>query len=263
MRFEDLRTLSRVSQALWSAKEQSERVLLDTVAATSLLGLEDDRTAERAMISLLDQAERAGDAGNSLANLAVLNQPFYRLTPEERFILVALHEGHWSYLRIARVLGTNPEDVEETAWHARVQVGATLGRYPTGSGQPGKSCPEYDADRPWTQKFFDEQMGNSERVFLQNHLMACGSCREALHRCREIYYAVEKVIPRPEPGQAEADEAAILRAQAQARELVRLKRFPTTWSGTFKVFLKRRDVQIAVIALGFFAVRLIGAVFGY
>ncbi len=252
-----------MSQALWSVKEESDRALLDTVAATSLLGLEESTSAERAIIALLDQAARSGDAANARANLGMLNQPFYRLSPEERFVLVALHEGNWTYKRIARVLGTEPEDVEETAWQARIQAGATLGSYPTGTGQPGKSCPEYSAKRPWTQKFFDEQMGQSELVFIQNHLMACASCREAVHRCREIYYVVDKMVPRPLPGQDQDDEATIFQAEATAKRLMKLRETPDTFAGTMRVFLKRKDIQIAVVVFFFFAMRIVSNLLGY
>jgi hypothetical protein len=123
--------------------------------------------------------------------------------------------------------------------------------YPAGSTILGPNCPEYDAHRPWTQRFLDDEIPpGRERIFFQNHLMACASCRDALSRCREAYYAIEKELPRVSP--AESGDASVLRLlqsiSRQARGLARP--IERTFLETLEVFIQRRDVQVALVFLG-------------
>jgi hypothetical protein len=167
---EDLKTLVVMGRSLWSDPGRSERVALETMTAVSLLDLTKERAVERAAAVLLERAERDGMAAMTRVNLVVLDQPFFRLLPEERFLLAALHVGRWSYSRLARVMDETSERVEEIAWMARVRLSA---RHPAGPASRGHHCPDYDVRRPWTQRFLDEEMETSrERLFLQNHLMA-------------------------------------------------------------------------------------------
>ncbi|MCM2323648.1 MAG: hypothetical protein NDJ90_10350 [Oligoflexia bacterium] len=201
---EDLKTVAEIGHALWANPSRAEPITAETLSAVTLLDLTGERATERTARALLDRAGREGMAGNSLANLNQVGtggNGFFRLFPEERFVLVALHLARWSYERVARVLGDTVEGVQAKAWSARVALVSAVGgpavAYPSGAGGRGVNCPEYDPKTPWTQRFLDDEVGSGrERLFLQNHLMACDSCRAALSRCRDVYYAVEACIPR-------------------------------------------------------------------
>ena len=194
---EDLKALSQIGQALWAEPERSERAALETLAAVSTLMLEPDRMAERTGLALLQRAMKEGNAvsGSSIQN------PFFRLSPEERLVLSALHLGRWSYERIGRVLGKSPDEVAQAAWSARLElicapgVGIPLA-HPAGSGSRQIDCPEFNPSRPWTQSFLDEEMNGRQRIFLQNHLVACNGCRQALVRARAVYFAAQSMVPR-------------------------------------------------------------------
>ena len=130
----------------------------DTISTTSLLDLDDEKAADRATLLLLKRAEQEGAEGNRHA----LDNPFFRLHPEERFILTALHRGHWSYQRIAHILGEDNRKVEELAWAARVHL-ASLSNlsgtdkkiaHPLGGSLSGVRCPDYDSRRPLDSAFY-------------------------------------------------------------------------------------------------------------
>src|SRR5947209_9557076 len=116
MRREDLKTVSEISRAFWIEPSRSEQMALESFTAASLLDTTDERKLEKAASALLERASRGGMAANARANLAAINEPFFRLAPEERFALVALHVGHWSYARLSRILKRAPEDVDALVW---------------------------------------------------------------------------------------------------------------------------------------------------
>ena len=217
MKTEDFRAIDSLSRSLWADAAYAARVSTETVTAVSLLDLNDERALERAMSALLERALRDGAGVNAEA----LNHPFFRLQPEERLLLAALHVGRWSYRRIARVLGMNEEKIPRLAWQARLHL-ATFApaRAATALGSPraGVRCPEYSTDAPWTQRFMDEEIPSRERLFLQNHLMACASCRQSLATCRDLYYSVDAMIPQPSPG---SDSELTLRELQRAWEETR------------------------------------------
>lgn len=189
----DLSGYLEVGCALWADSDQSEQVMTETLSAISLMDLSREAMIERAASALLQQAIQQGAA----ANPRHLNQPFFRLPPEARFVLSALHLGNWSYGRVARILNTTTERVEELAWSARQSMGAETSRIAIGGRNAGPNCPEYDARRPWTQRFLDEEVrSGQERVFFQNHLMVCPSCQKTMNHCRDLYFAVERSLPR-------------------------------------------------------------------
>jgi hypothetical protein len=159
-----------------------------------LMDIPRDRLIERATSALLQRAVQQG--GNT--NTSHLNRVFFRLPPEARFVLSALHLGRWSYSRIGRILEIAPEQVEVLAWSARTILGAEISKIAIGGSKgSGIHCPEYDLNRPWTQRFLDEEISSGqERVFLQNHLMACNACQSALNHCRDLYFAIERFLPR-------------------------------------------------------------------
>lgn len=200
MKSEDLRSLSQFGQALWVDPQVSLRRTAETLEAVGLLQLGgSDQMMERAASALLARAHR--DSEGVPAEL--LFHPFYRLLPEERLLLVALHFERWSYARLARVLAWTEEQVATRAWKLRVHLAsqkrdssrpmAVLGA--VGVAPRKATCPEFQALNPWTQRFLDEEFKPRESLFLQNHLMGCEECRGALSRCRDLYYQVEKMIP--------------------------------------------------------------------
>lgn len=252
MRVEDLRTMARLGRAFWADPKRGEPITAETLSAVSMLALTDERAIERAACALLERARK-----ESLGPR--LHEPFFRLHPEDRFILVALHAARWSYARVARVLSLAPEQVEELAWKARVELAAqkntSLRSYPVAGGN-GLHCPEYNPNHPWTQRFFDEEFGSGrEKLFLQNHLMACDSCRRALMLCREVYFSVEALIPRFDS--MDQEDALVQEFSRLNRQGKRL-RDPSqlSFSDSLRIFFKRADVQFALLALALFVLAL-------
>jgi hypothetical protein len=199
---------------------------------------------EKASSALLDLALRQGMASSTRDALGNGKfSPFFKLLPEERFVLVALHLGRWSYDRVARVVGSQSEVVEALAWRARSQIAVSQGLTPFGAKLASANCPEYDLNRPWTQRFMDEEMGGGrEGVFLKNHLMACDSCRNSLARCRDIYFTVERLLPRI------SEDDGILKVLARVSD--EGKKFRSSEAITFKdsvmAFVNQPKVQFLV-----------------
>ncbi|NDD90881.1 hypothetical protein EBZ37_02185 [bacterium] len=250
MRAEDIRSLSQIGQALWVDPEVSRRRTVETIQAVGLLRLQEERVLERASSALLARAMQEKDP----LPASFLADPFFRLLPEERFLLVALHLERWSYVRLARVLGWTEDQVAARAWKLRVHLAsqqpnkkrpmASLGA----AGAPTRkaSCPEFDALNPWTQRFLDEEHQPRERLFLQNHLMACDDCRGALERCRDLYYQVENMVPRSKL-QAGQDSAE-LRSLQEAFRRIRIQVQPSevTFKDALRVFLGRSEIQMVL-----------------
>jgi len=257
MKTEDLRTLTQIGNALWIDRDLSRRRTVETIEAVSLLSIPEERVLERASSVLLARANRE----DPRINAALLGDPFFRLLPEERLILVGLHFERWSYERLARILGCTEEQVATRAWKIRVHLAsqpnstqrpAGRNRLPAVLGAVGvapkkPTCPEFHALNPWTQRFLDEEYASRERVFLQNHLMACDDCRMALSRCRELYFHVEKMIPRSE---ASGDERELQGIARMAIEL-RKRRNPMlwTWKDAVLAFVRRAEVQLMIAFL--------------
>jgi hypothetical protein len=258
LRTQDLETFTQIGDCLWADRDRSRSLQIQTLSAASLQDLTEERMLERATSALLLQATRGRLAATPEINASVLSNPFYRLEPFERLILTALHRGHWSYARLARVLGETSERVEELAWTARVNLATSaIGcgflpgvSYPSGAPATGPRCPEYSSLRPWTQRFLDEEVSDgSQRLFFQNHLMACDSCRAALGRCREFYYAIEKLIPPTtgaRPSSRWIDELTLVCRQGdRSRQLIDL-----SFLETLQIFVRRRTVQWVLCFLG-------------
>lgn len=254
-----LRSVVQMRKALWADPQQGDPIVVDTVASLSLLELSEDEFMSCTASQLLQRAYRTASAGNRIRDMQLgqaRSRPFYSLHPDERLILVLLHLEHWSYTRIAELLEISVLQLEEIAWRIRIQLSA---KYPIASAVDTLSCPEYDIHRPWIQKFLDDQYTNAtEKTFLQNHLMACNSCRRALNSCRDVYYAVDAMIPRCEQDHEETQllyrqlekarkmsEKRIQSAHRRARGQVR-----TSFSHFF-LFLLRPDILAVLLGLGF------------
>src|ERR1700746_2093587 len=100
----DLNLVSNLGQSLWAQPEQSPAITRETLAAATLLDSNPERALECALQALLDRANKKG-------MYARVPTGFNALFPEERFILLALHQGRWSYARIARVVRESVEMV--------------------------------------------------------------------------------------------------------------------------------------------------------
>lgn len=246
----EMEGLLTVGRALWVDPERRGRQWIETHAAVMLQGGEESEQVERMAQALLERARRG-----SRDPMAAWDRPFFRLETDERLVLSALHgPRRWSYERLGRVLWLPMEGVEQLAWRARMRLASHLKRvdgtvipYPTGSARATASCPEFLPDRPWTQRFLDEELTNkNEQLFFQNHLMACSQCQNALSRCRDLYYAVdaavnEALLPTP------LDE--VLREQA-SRDRVWLKpATQRTFLESLSIFTRRDDVRWVGIGL--------------
>ncbi len=189
----DLKTLSHIGLALWGDAHESERVCLEILTRVALLDLSPSAAIEHTLKCLYKEYFNNREGCPNMSEIR-LEQPFFRMTPEERLVLVALHVGRWSYASVGRVLEKNKSAIPEIAWRARVSL--SRGMHPTGSPRKSIQCPEYILDAPWTQKFLDEEMEHSEKMFIQNHLRVCRECFEALKRCRVCYYSIGNSLPK-------------------------------------------------------------------
>jgi hypothetical protein len=246
MRTEDLNLISKLGRALYANPAQAETRSIETVAAISTLPeITEDVFLERALALMLHQAERDG----TRIGVSRVENPFFRLSPKERFALFLLHSGRVSYKRLARLLETTPEEVQSLAWIARTQIASSpevrlQAPHPLGTSRLKQSCPEFDATRPWTQKLLDDEMGSPELGFLQNHTSICEDCRRSLSMTRTFYYAVEKWVPVAQTGGGEEAEAignSMRRAVRQGR--LRSGNLPSdlTMGEAFLVFFSKRE----------------------
>lgn len=243
---EGLLTLGR---ALWVDPVRRRRQWLETHAAVVLQGGGPTAQIERMAQALLSRARRGSHAATAVANdpMAAWDQPFYRLEADERLVLSALHNPYrWSYERLGRVLGHTEQEIERLAWRARMRLASHLKRegrasYPVGAARASLSCPEYEGDRPWTQRFLDEELVNgNEALFLQNHLMACAGCQAALTRCRDFYFEVDVAVRE---ALIETTDDQLMREQAR-RDRVWLKpATERTFVESLMIFTQRPDVR--------------------
>lgn len=256
MRTEDLQLISTLGQALYANPAQAESRSFETVAAISTLdSMTEEQFLDRALGLMLHQAERDG----LRSNVEGVASPFFRLSAKERFVLFLLHSGRVSYKKLAVVLGTTPEEIQTVAWNARTQIASSpeLRRqapHPSGSSHLKHSCPEFDLTRPWTQKLLDDEMNSKELTFIQNHTSICADCRRALSTTRELYYAVERMVPmKAYPARTTAMEVRL--KKAIRKRWMDTGQFPKdlTFFETLGLFLSRREnaiwLSIACIAL--------------
>lgn len=197
-----IQSIARIGAALWPESADAGARTFETWAAVEGLDLPDPKSIERAAQALLHRSQQGRAVWTQLDN------PFFRLPAHVRALLAMLHQNRWSYARIARVLNISVEEVGTRAWSSRLTLAhapefsgshGVLETHPTGSSFRGSQCPEYDASNPWTQHFMDEEISSAQRLFLQNHMMVCRTCRAALHRCREMIFHVDGILPQRAP----------------------------------------------------------------
>lgn len=271
----DRELLSQVALALWWDPVQARNRGCEALAAASLGEDLPEVLIERASGLLLHWCEQEeGDAG---APKLGLEGAFWRLPPKARFVLAVLHGTYrWSWKRTARVFGwaasfetgtaTTAERMREIsndlvdlvarlAWSSRLELAWELGRgYPSGGGSPDihRNCPEMDARAPWTQKFLDDEMQPRELLFLQNHLMACSSCRGALDLARNVFHGVDAhvrgllAVERTLSDGEQVGRFALSRAFTRVLEGRRLLLRPAslTFSESLRVHFSRVENQL-------------------
>jgi hypothetical protein len=247
---EDFETIAALGNALWVDRNYSQRSTLETISAVFLMDLTSDRILEKTSQVLLDRAR----SKSAVTNVGGLGQSFFRLNPDERFLLTALHRGHWSYARLGRILSRTSEEIQEQAWSARIQLGMPSA-YPAGPASVLPSCPEYDYRRPWTQRFLDDEVvSGRDRFFLQNHLMVCQGCSKSLSRCREVYFKVDQEIKKVTQNSDFAESLESILSQAPYRKYPSERNFLETLS----IFVKRREIKwVVFLAGGAFILRLL------
>ena len=245
---EDIKTFTGIGKVLWLDPVSSRRSTIETLSVISLIRKTPEHSLERAAQALLDRARRESKLAGSAVHLEALNQVFFRLTHEERLILVALHQGRWSYDRLSRILNQPRAQVEELAWKARVKL-AKEGSYPHGPHPRGDKCPEYDAQRPWAQRFLDGEISLSrERLHLQQHLVECSACSSFLIKCRELYFNVEKEVVALSN---DPERVASLEELIKKNPKPGVFRERSFWETLVTFFIKNRDVQwVSLILLG-------------
>ncbi len=212
METQDLQSLGRLSYSLFGDWNQALSTGERTLRTIGLKDGLDSRAIEKAALAHLSRAESIQKESFDLST------PFFRLSALNRFLLAANHVEHWSYARIARTLELPAEAIPPLLWRARLQYifdecNLALA-YPSGGKLASSHCPIYDATDPWTARLLDEEMKPQERQFLQNHMVACDACRNALGRVRELIHAIDALMPSKQCETWVLDEM-----HAQARRL--------------------------------------------
>lgn len=250
MRTEDLRALSHIGKALWANPNQATAYPLETFSAVNLITPDEERVIERTSQALLERATRDG----SNATAQGVQNPFYRLSAEERFILSALHVGKWTYGRIAKILGKTSEQISELAWSSRVHLsvarqslpGGMPAPHPTGSKLESVECPEYHPARPWTQSYLDSNLASTEKMFIQEHVQTCASCSQALSRARVVLLTAQSLIPRA----YDLDELDKGYHRVIRRSKAITAPDEVSFLESLGIFFSRPEVQIRIFILG-------------
>jgi hypothetical protein len=231
--------VSNLGRSLWAQPEQSLAITRETVSAVTVLDKDPTLAAERAAQALLERANRHG-------MYARVPTGFNALFPEERFILLALHQGRWSYERTARVVGESVESLQQLAWNARVYL--ALSHYPSAPKQASVSCPDYNPQRPWTQRFLDEELEGREKTFLQAHLAGCKDCREALVRAKDVYYKVQQQLEAMESKHAHPGFTAQLQTLVEEGRKLNAGGVDSSAAGALRSLWSRWDVKLVFLA---------------
>ncbi|MBI2711822.1 MAG: zf-HC2 domain-containing protein [Bdellovibrio sp.] len=262
MWIEDLKTYSKIGRVFWPTEpgreiqslDRATDLALETLTATTLLKLNPERTLEKASHALLERAK--GISPGNVGSVAQMNQTFFRLSPEARLVLVGLHVGKWSYARISRITQLSTNEVEKLAWRSRIELGVSLDApaYPAGATQGDPSCPEYQKEAPWTQRFLDEELSGRERVFIQSHLLACPSCAQAVARCRQLYYHVERSLNSILDKLEDASGGDQIQLFSRALQESPALQYPSelTFLQSLRIFFRNPDMFWLAIGVGVF-----------
>lgn len=243
----DLTSYVTLGKTLWPRPEQAIYHLKETASAVALTV---DESAEQWSERLFQALFRQGLRGTEFPHRQDQVNPFHHLSVPERFLLIALQRLNWSYSKISRVMEMDYGMIEEIAWSTRLELLILSGsysthnpwRYPLGGKDFSSSCPEFDVRKPWTQRFLDQEITHRGRfLFLQNHLRYCKCCNELLTQTKNLYFNVERILPRFETDQITADFSKICK---DSRNL--LDPSKRTFLESLAVFWEREDVRWVV-----------------
>ena len=235
----DIAIINRLSNALFYEVTSPEQSAADTLAAVVLQELSAERAVEEVSKALL---VRSSQLGRTSVSHSVFAHRFFILPHEQRLVLIGLHLGKWSYLRLSRILGRDRDEVQKLAWKARVEMSYDSS-YPSAPVSKGLSCPEYDSRKPWTQRFLDGETGTTgDCLFLQRHLLECSGCREALARTRETYYRVSQELDE------RTEEPLYIKELQQVLTKSPLQKYPSerTFIQSLSVFVSPRKRLLRV-----------------
>lgn len=246
--------IAQLGAVLWTDPEQGVRAVTESYAAVRLLKLADAQELERVAQSLIYRATRQGTQTFSRA-LAQNAHPLFRLGIAERTALIAAHLLHWSYERLSRVLEVSAEEAEALLWSARLSFCGQLALsgkrivYPAANPPRSVRCPDSPSGRPWFQRLMDEEVHNGgERLFLQNHLVDCESCRASFLRAKDFFYALDQelaALMQVQRTQEGALTSTLLRTQAALNSAEAA--MAETGLSSIRALLRKRDVQVVLL----------------
>jgi hypothetical protein len=223
-------------------------------------GTNDDLVLEHLVQALANQARRE-DQRPAATQLGL--DPFYSLPWLSRFLLGAVHRAQFSYRKTARMLTrilgepVTREKVAVWLWRSRKELAlARQAGFPPAIGRAGASCPKgFDAtgetyESLWASRLLDDEIPSGvERLQLQNHLMACDSCRAGVGRYRVFWQTLDHWIP----GLAGAESSTLQLVNdllSQERELRSFTTPSTRPLGEVLVrFFQRREAQLVGLVL--------------
>lgn len=230
------------------------------ISTTGTTWTNDELALEHLVQALANQARRE-DQRPAAAQLGL--DPFYSLPWLSRFLLGAVHRAQFSYRKTARMLARilgEPVTREEIAvwlWRSRKELAlARQSGIPPAIGRTGANCPKgFDAEGEtyeslWASRLLDDEIPSGvERLQLQNHLMACDSCRAGVGRYRVFWQTLDHWIP----GLAGAESSTLQLVSELLQQEQQLRTFSTPSTrplGEVLVrFFQRRDAQLTALVL--------------
>lgn len=243
---EELRVLHQIGRALWTQNHLVTERTLEMITALSATPRKQEKKLETALAGFLVRISEEGDA----AHLTDSHNPFFRLAAEDRFLLCALQLEGFSYAELARILRTEADEIEKRALQIRREFAASVGieLLSLEGGALGPKCPSLETNRLWMQRFLDEALQPQERAFLQNHLMACVTCRKRLERTRKLFSEIEREMREC----LNITEVEAINDVVQFAEKLRMEFSPqfTSKRHALSYFVKRPEVR-AILLAGF------------
>ncbi len=191
-----------MGQVLWGPGEHSCQKTLDRL---SLSGLK--QFAQRGVRPCLEEVAQgffSGKQAGLTQGLENEKDAFYRLDELERFALACVESGSCSYFRLSKILQIGVPEVEALLWKARLRLDAwirlqaprsTTRSYPIGGNSSSLSCPLYEAQAPWPQRFLDQNFrSRREQSLLPHHLGFCPACQKTLAHHRAIHHFTGQAV---------------------------------------------------------------------
>ena len=98
---------------------------------------------------------------------------------------------------------------------------------------------------PWMQSYLDRDTSGPAAQFIESHLMQCQSCQERMKIARQIWVAVERVLPKP----GERHEEALRMHQALRPLRAEVAREEISQKEWVKLFFARTEVRFVIGAI--------------